>query len=284
MFRPQAASGESWQCWRAQVPKGSRTKPVAGGGQAGNRINCAGSDRARGCRIQNGTDRDQCGPRHRPCAAAGLTGDQVLEVGVTAGALGGGGNRTGENGALNAAQAFVVAEEEDFVAAVEDFRDDDGAASGKAKLVLAKCTLGNAASVFKEVRGVELIVAEKFPCGAVETVGAGLDGGVENGSAGAAEFGAEVGGLNLEFLNGVDRRKNDEVGAVQEVDGVGVVVDAVEQVVVLGGARPLAAKAPLAALPRVSACGVLTPAASWARNVKLRPFSGRLSTLRESTT
>jgi len=48
---------------------------------------------------------------------------------------------------------------------------------------------------------------------------------------------------------------------------------------VLPGRRPFAAKAPVAALPRVSACGVFTPAASWARNVKFRPFRGRSLTL-----
>ena len=54
--------------------------------------------------------------------------------------------------------------------------------------------------------------------------------------------------------------EDDEVGAVEEVGGVGVVVDAVEQVVVLRGWRPLAVKAPEAALPRLSACATLTPA------------------------
>ena len=44
------------------------------------------------------------------------------------------------------------------------------------------------------------------------------------------------GSLDLEFLNRVDRRQHDKVRAVEEVDGVGVVVDAVEHVVVLRGA------------------------------------------------
>ena len=98
---------------------------------------------------------------------------------------------------------------------------------------------GTLCGVFKEVGGVELVVAEKFPDVAVETVGAGLDGGVENGGAGAAELGAEVRGLHFEFLNGVDRRKNDEVRAVEEVHGVGVVVDAIEQVIVLRRAKTI---------------------------------------------
>ncbi len=47
---------------------------------------------------------------------------------------------------------------------------------------------------------------------------------------------------------------------------------------------PLAEKAPEAALPRVSASGVLTPAASWARKVKFLPFNGKSLTARELMT
>ena len=52
------------------------------------------------------------------------------------------------------------------------------------------------------------------------------------------ELRAVVAGLHLEFLNGIRRRKDHVVRAVEEVDVVGVVVDAVEQIVVLRG--PLA--------------------------------------------
>ena len=135
------------------------------------------------------------------------------------------------------------------------------------------------ADPFKIVGGIELIVSEKFPTGAMETIGAGLDGGVENRGAGTSKLRAEVRGLNLEFLNRVDRRKDDEIRAVKEVHGVGIVVNAIEQVVVLRWAQPLAEKAPLAALPRVSDCGEFTPAPSCARKVKFRPFKGSSLTL-----
>ena len=118
----------------------------------------------------------------------------------------------------------------------------------------------------------------------MDVVGTGLDGGIEHRAGGTAELSAEVGGLDIEFLDRVNRRKNGEVRSVEEVDRVGVIVDAVEQIVVLRGTQPFAVKAPEAALPRVSACGVLTPAPSWARKVKLRPLSGRLLTLCSLTT
>ena len=118
----------------------------------------------------------------------------------------------------------------------------------------------------------------------MDAVCAGLDRSVEDGAGGTAQLGAEVRRLDLEFRDRVRRRKNDEICSVQEVDGVGVVVDAIQQVVVLRGAQTVCGKAPEAALPRVSACGVFTPAPSCARKVKLRPFKGRLFTLCSVTT
>ncbi len=86
---------------------------------------------------------------------------------------------------------------------------------------------------FEIVGGIQFVVAEKFPTGAVPCVRAGLDRGIQNRSARTAELGAEVCGLHPEFLNRVDWGQDDKVRAVQEVDRVGVVVDAIEQVVVL---------------------------------------------------
>src|SRR5262249_55323889 len=155
----------------------------------------------------------------------------------------------GKNCALHAAEPFVIAEEEYFVAAIENFRDDYRTASRKAELVLAKFALGNAAGIFEEISGVQLVIAEEFPSGAMEAVGAGLDRGVEHRGTRASEFGAEVRSLNLEFLNGVDRRKHDEIGSVQEVHGVGVVVDAVEQIVVLRRAVAVRGEGPTRGIP-----------------------------------
>jgi len=52
-------------------------------------------------------------------------------------------------------------------------------------LILAKLALFDSAGILEEVRGVELVVAEKFPGSAVEIVGTRFDGGVKNGGAGA---------------------------------------------------------------------------------------------------
>ena len=63
--------------------------------------------------------------------------------------------------ALHAAETFVVAEEEDLVL-------DDRAAGRGAELVLAEFAFGAPGVVFEPVGGVELVVAEELPCGAVE--------------------------------------------------------------------------------------------------------------------
>ena len=91
--------------------------------------------------------------------------------------------------------------------------------------------------MFKPIGCIEFVVAEELPNVAMQAVGAGFDGGVEDGACGAAQLGAELAGLHLDLRDGVHRRQDDVVGAVEEVDGVGVVVDAVQQVVVLRGAQ-----------------------------------------------
>ncbi len=71
----------------------------------------------------------------------------------------------------------------------------------------------------------------------MDAVGTGLDGGIQNRARGTAELGAEVRRLHLELLDRVQGGKDDEVRPVQEVDSVGVIVDAVQQVVVLRGTQ-----------------------------------------------
>ncbi len=135
---------------------------------------------------------------------------------------------------------------------------------------------------FKIVGGIQLVVAEKLPSGAVEAVGAGFDRGIENRGAGTAKLGAEVGGLHLEFL----QSRPPEEAQQSSCRSGSPRCRSCCQYHRAGNcsapaARPLAEKAPLAALPRVSACGEFTPAASCARKVKFRPFRGRLLTLRD---
>ena len=87
-----------------------------------------------------------------------------------------------------------------------------GPPNDEAELILAVFALGNATKVNEEIGGIELVVAEEFPSAAVELVGTGLDGCVENGAGRAADFGAVVTGLYFEFLNGIDGRA-DRVGS-----------------------------------------------------------------------
>src|SRR5205814_8186974 len=79
-------------------------------------------------------------------------------------------------------------------------------------------------------------------------VGALFDCGIENGSPGAAELCAETGGLNLEFLNGIDGWKNDKVCTIQEVHSVRIVVNTIEQVIVLRGPKSIGSKSSISSI------------------------------------
>ena len=83
---------------------------------------------------------------------------------------------------------------------------------------------------------VEGVVADVLPGAAVDSIGAGFDAGVDDRAGGVAELRAVGSGLDLELSESVRWRPDDVAGAVEEVDDVGVVVDAVEDEVVLLGA------------------------------------------------
>jgi len=80
----------------------------------------------------------------------------------------------------------------------------------------------------EEAIGVEFVIAEEFEEGAVELVGAVLEGDVDDGAGGAAIFGGVAGGLDFELLHGVETGYDD--GVTEEG---GVVVDAIEHEVVV---------------------------------------------------
>ena len=79
----------------------------------------------------------------------------------------------------------------------------------------------------------------------MKLVGAGLDGRVEHGSSRPAVFRAEARCLDLELLNGIDGRQNNKIRSIEEVDGIGIIVDAIEHVIVLRG--PIAVRGESAA-------------------------------------
>src|SRR5437762_663370 len=122
-------------------------------------------------------------------------------------------------------------------------RNDYRTTDRSAELVLPEFSFGNSSGILKEICGVELVIAKEFPERPVEMVGAGLNGGIQNGSGGPSELGAKAIGLNLEFLDGVDRRADHKMRAVEEVDQLNVIVNAVKQVVVLCGPQAIRGKA-----------------------------------------
>src|SRR5579872_3153233 len=67
----------------------------------------------------------------------------------------------------------------------------------------------------------------------MELVGPGLDRRIQYRCTRAPVFCAEIRGFDLKFLNRVNRRKHNEIGAIEKIDRVRIVIDAVEHVIVL---------------------------------------------------
>src|SRR5437870_1294629 len=91
---------------------------------------------------------------------------------------------------LAGAEAFIVAGDVGpFGPAVVKMRDHERAADLKAELVLAESWLLILEIVIKEVGGVQLVVADKLPNGAVKLITAGLGDHVDVGARRDAELG-----------------------------------------------------------------------------------------------
>ena len=146
--------------------------------------------------------------------------DHFVEPAEVPSELRGGRYHSGAEKALPDAGPVVVAEEEHLVL-------DDGAAGGYAELV-APQRGDRLARGQKEVAGVELVVAQKFPRRAVKLVGAGLGDDIDDRAAARAELGRVLADLNTELLDRIHRRA--EVPAIEE--GF-LVIGAVELVVVV---------------------------------------------------
>src|ERR1019366_6661714 len=135
-------------------------------------------------------------------------------------------------------QSFIVDKKERAISAIVKMGNDNRATEGAAKLVLlvGGCCLGR---VVKVISTIQLVVPQEFPQRPVETIGAGLDHGVNDRAVAAAELSAVSVTFNLELLQGIGRGLDHKVGFVQEVRQVGVIVDAVEQEIVLQGTRAI---------------------------------------------
>src|ERR1700722_240835 len=59
--------------------------------------------------------------------------------------------------------------------------------------------------------GVENVVAEELPRGAMELIGARFDGCVDDAALEIAEFSRSIGGNEVEFLDGVGRGGNGQI-------------------------------------------------------------------------
>src|SRR5262249_42715069 len=121
-----------------------------------------------------------------------------------------------------AAEALVVGKEEGAI-------PHDRTADGAAELV----HLERGLACFEETSRIYRRVAQIFEQGTMEHVGTTLDGCVDHAARSSSELGRKRVGLDLELLDRIDRGTDNERRAVQKVDHVDVVVDAVEQIVIL---------------------------------------------------
>ena len=112
------------------------------------------------------------------------------------------------------ARTLIIEKEKCLILAVIEMRKDYRTADGSAELVLPEFSFGNSSGILKKIGSVELVIAKELPERSVEMVGAGLNGGIQNGSGGPSELGAKAIGLNLEFLDGVDGRADDKMRAI----------------------------------------------------------------------
>ena len=94
---------------------------------------------------------------------------------------------------------------------------EDRAAEHAAEALVVERRLGTALPFEEEVVRAELLVAIVIVAFAAEAVGAALERHVDGGAGGVALLRVEVGGLDLEFLNGAGRRHERDAAAVAHV-------------------------------------------------------------------
>ena len=149
------------------------------------------------------------------------------ESGEVAAALGVGEDAGGKGvGALADVRILEAAEEEGFVF-------EDGSTEGAAVLVAFETVVGAATGDGvkggEKVAGVETVVAEEPVGAAVEVIGAGAGGDVDDAAGAATVFGGVAVGLDTDFLDevGVGEGVGDGAVGVHVVAAIHEVVDAV---------------------------------------------------------
>ena len=157
------------------------------------------------------TLRDDVAGEGGTTVSGGVTGERVVDGGAAgreiARAEGGSGNITAVDLAEVVAAALVVAEEEEFVA-------NDTPAEGAAELVVGGWRFGDG----EGVAGLDVFVAMEVEEAAVEIIRAAAEGDVGDGAAGVTELGIEVGGGDVDGLDGFSG--GHEGGQVAVVDFV----------------------------------------------------------------
>src|SRR5262249_46622121 len=86
----------------------------------------------------------------------------------------------------------------------------DRAAAGPAELMLTEIGLRTTRAVVEEVVRVERIVTQELEAASVQVVGPGLDLDVHHAAERAAELGRIRAGLQLELVERIDARKEDD--------------------------------------------------------------------------
>src|SRR5579859_2641370 len=166
---------------------------------------------------------------HGPCVAGRIVREKRGKISAC---LGCSWNGCELRECLADARALVVSEKERLVLY-------DRATEGESKLVLL---VRHLAENVESIVGVKFFVPQEFKNVAVKLIGAGLDDGIHDGAVAASEFGAVRIRFHLEFGDGIYRRLHHIGGAVEHVAQIGVVVNAVEQEIVLQGARAVGAE------------------------------------------
>ena len=89
----------------------------------------------------------------------------------------------------------------------------------------------------KVIGGIEVVVAQELPQVAVPLVGSGLGGDIQYGCSRVPKFGRVVARLHRELAQRVGRRQKRILSLVDQVADIGVVIQAVQQIVVFGAVK-----------------------------------------------
>src|SRR5262249_14513196 len=113
------------------------------------------------------------------------------------------------------AKTLVVAEEVGLSA--EDVLGNDWPAAGSTEAVVVIARLSNSVGLVIPSVRVQEIVEIIFVAGSVPGVGAALGDDLNFGSGGAIEVGRLISGIDLEFLDAVERSRHDAGGAAADL-------------------------------------------------------------------